>query len=72
MFIIGTVETQHNNERHNMNNYKLDALRVYKVYNAYGIVEAEKELNKLSEVRNLKLWEKVALQNQVKKLMEGF
>jgi hypothetical protein len=56
----------------NMHNYKLDALRVYKVYNAYGIVEAEKELNKLSEVRNLKLWEKVALQNQVKKLMEGF
>jgi hypothetical protein len=55
-----------------MNNYKLDALRVYKVYNAYGLVEAEKELNKLSEVRNLKLWEKVALQNQVKKLMEGF
>jgi hypothetical protein len=55
-----------------MHNYKLDALRVYKVYNAYGIVEAEKELNKLSEVRNLKLWEKVALQNQVKKLMKGF
>jgi hypothetical protein len=52
--------------------YKLDALRVYNVYNAYGIVEAEKELQKLSEVRNLKLWEKVALQNEVKKLMREF
>jgi hypothetical protein len=52
--------------------YKLDALRVYKVYNAYGIVEAEKELNKLSEVRNLKPCEVTSLSNQFNYLMEGF
>lgn len=50
--------------------YKLDALRVYKVLNAYGIVEAEKEIIKLSEVRNLKLWELTALKNEVKHLMK--
>ena len=50
--------------------YKLDALRIYKVLNAYGIVEAEKEIIKLSEVRNLKLWELTALKNEVRHLMK--
>lgn len=50
--------------------YKPDAQRVIKVLNAYGMVEAEKELNKLIEVRNLKLWESVALTNEVKRLMK--
>ena len=51
--------------------YKLDAIHVYNTYKAFGIVEAEKELNHRANVRNLKLWEKVALQNEIKKLMRG-
>lgn len=50
--------------------YKLDAQRVINVLNTYGKVEAEKELNKLIEVRNLKLGESVALTNEVKRLMK--
>lgn len=50
--------------------FKPDAERVIKVLNTYGLVEAEKELKKLIEVRNLKLWESVALSNEVKRLMK--
>jgi len=50
--------------------YKQDALHIYKVYNTFGIVEAEKELKHRAGVRNLKLWEMVALQNEVKRLMK--